>query len=86
MRKIIIRRGEQKHIAEIENHEEKDRRDSKDEKLDPPPLSVLPRSHRPFEIGKDQGKDQHDENRIPIPDRFEGGFDGMDPGVEEGAE
>jgi hypothetical protein len=69
-------------MAEIENHEEKDRRDPKNEKLDPPPLSVLPRAQRPFEIGKDRGKGNHKENRNPVSDSFDGEFVAKETGVE----
>jgi hypothetical protein len=83
MRKIEIRSREQKQIAGIEDHEEKDRRDPNDEKLDSPPLSVLSGAQRPFEIDKDQGKDNHKENRNPVSDKFEGAFVVMETGVEK---
>jgi hypothetical protein len=83
MRKIEIRSREQKQIAKIENHEEKDRRDPNNEKLDSPPLLVLSGAQRPFEIGEDQGKDNQKENRNPVTDIFEGLFVVMETGVEK---
>jgi hypothetical protein len=83
MRKIETRSREQKQIAGIEDHEEKDRRDPNDEKLDSPPLLVLSGAQRPFEIDEDQGKDNHKENRNPVPDIFEGAPVVLETSVEK---